>query len=109
MNREQAYERLRNMSTNECFDYWNKSAVDHYCRLYEIHKMSDTEWWNHLSNELGAWNLLQAVLSSGERFNDSDMFFFYDEDNEQVMSFSTKQEFLEIVGDDFFIENMTNE
>lgn len=97
------------MSTQDCINYWNKSACDHYCRFWEIHEMGDENWWNQLSEHLGAWNLIQAVLSSGEQFNDSDMWFFYDEDYCHMVSFNTKQELIEQIGEDFFIENLTNE
>lgn len=100
---------FRKMDTMDCINYWNESAVDHYCKAWEIHEMGDEDWWNYLSNELGAWDLIQAVLSAGEHFNDSDKYFFYDEDCNHMRSFSTKQELIEQIGDDFFIENLTNE
>lgn len=109
MTREQAYERLRAMSTQDCINYWNNSAVDHYCRLWTIHKMSDLDHWNWLSKELDAWCVVNAVLNAGEYFNNSDMYFFYDEDESIIRSFNTKQELIEQIGDDFFIENLTNE
>lgn len=109
MTREQAYERLRAMSTHDCINYWNDNAVDHYCRLWRIYAMSDLVAWNGLARELGAWDLIQAVLNAGEHFNDSDMFFFYDVECNHIRSFNTKQELLEQVGEDFFIVSLTNE
>lgn len=47
------------------------------------------------ANELGAWNLLQLVLLSGERFNDSDKWFFIR--NGYIYSFSTEQEYKEVM------------
>lgn len=106
---EQVHEQVRRMTLNECMDMWNKSACDHNCRHMQMRKMSDLEWWNTLSNELGAWDLLNVVLHSYEHFNNSDMYFFYDKDNWQMVSFSTKQDLFEIIGDDFFVETLLNE
>ena len=106
---ERANERFAKMSLSDCMEMWNRIACDHYCRFMEMREMGDLEWWNTLSNELGAWGLVQAVLSSGGLFNDSDKYFFFDQDNEQMISFSTKQELIEVMGNDFFIENMLND
>lgn len=101
--------KLRMMTFEECREFWNEHACDHYCRLFEIHEMGDEEWWNHLASKLGGWNLANAVLNSFDNFNNSDMWFFYDDDNEYFVSFSTKQEMLDVIGEDFFIENLMNE
>ena len=106
MNKIDPYEVFKAMTLEECIQMWNESACDHYQRNWEMHGMEEESWWNHLSSELGAWNLVQAVLSSGENFNDADDYFFYDEDCSVVRSFSTKQELIEQIGDDFFIETL---
>jgi hypothetical protein len=41
-------------------------------------------------------------------FNNSDYWFFLDEEEMRVISFSTKQELIEQIGEDFFIETLMN-
>ena len=80
---EQANERFRRMSLSECMEMWNSEACDHYCRFMQMREMGDLSWWDALSNELGAWQLVNVVLNSTDHFNNSDMYFFYDQFNEQ--------------------------
>jgi hypothetical protein len=109
MDREQAIRQFRSMSMQDCMKMWNEKACDHYCRYVEMHKMAELGWWDRLAEELGAWDMLLAVLNGGENFNVSDMYFFYDEECGHMRSFSTKQELTEQIGTDFFIENLMNE
>jgi hypothetical protein len=108
MTREQAQEQLNGMTLEDCIEMWNEYATDHYCRYIEMHPMSDEEWWDVLARELGTWNLTQAMLLAGEHFNTSDKYFFYEEFNGHLISFSTSQELLEEVGEDFFVELLMN-
>jgi hypothetical protein len=87
---------------------WNENAVDHYCRAMEMREISDLDWWNYLALELGAWYLVISVLSSGDNFNTSDKYFFFDQDDERMISFSTKQELIDKIEEDFFIETIMN-
>ena len=96
------------MSLQDLINLWNESATDHYCRYVEMHPMSDVEWWDVLARELGTWNLIQAMHNASEHFNTSDKYFFYEEFNGYLISFSTSQELLEEVGEDFFVELLMN-
>lgn len=97
------------MSLTDCIDLWNEKACDHYCRFVAIHKMSEEEWWNALSKHIGAWDLIHVVIGSGEDFNDSDEYFFFDEGIWQMRSFSTKQEMIEVIGKNFFIDELVEQ
>lgn len=109
MTREQAIKKFEQMSLTDCIKLWNEKACDHYCRFVAIHKMSEEEWWNALSKHIGAWDLIHVVIGSGEDFNDSDEYFFFDEGNWQMRSFSTKQEMIEVIGEDFFLGELVEQ
>ena len=109
MDREQAWEVLRKMSLQECIEMWNDSVADHYCRAYEIHEMhNDDEWWDYLAKEIGAYQMIRQLLESGESFNLTDKWFFYDQEEEVFKSFSTKQELMELGAEESFIEIIYN-
>lgn len=99
---------LEDMTMQDCINFWDEHASDHYHRLTCIKPMEDEDWWNYLATKLGAWNLMHYVWNSGEHFNDKDMYFAYIEDDCRFFSFSTKQELIEQVGKDFFIDNLMN-
>lgn len=103
-----AVDKFANMTMQECIDLWNEYATDQFHQLVEIHPMEDENWWNHLAKELGAWDLMHFVWNSGEDFNDSDMYFAYLDDVCHFISFSTKQEFVEHIGEQFFIDTLTS-
>lgn len=103
---EWANNKFSRMTMLDCINMWNDKAVDHYCKYIAMHEMSDEKWWNSLSVYLGAWDLIHVVMHAGEDFNDSDMWFFYDEDAGMMRSFSTKQELIDKVGKDFFIDQL---
>lgn len=105
---ERTIEQVRAMSLQELINLWNENATDHYCRYVEMHPMSDEEWWDVLARELGTWNLIQAMHNACEHFNTSDKYFFYEEFNGYLISFSTSQELLEEVGEDTFVELLMN-
>lgn len=90
----------------DCINLWNDKAVDHYCREMAINEMSCEQWWNTLSEYLGAWDLIHVVIQSGDNFNDSDMFFFFDKESGCMRSFSTKDEMIQQIGEDFFIDQL---
>jgi hypothetical protein len=92
------------MTLQECVNLWNGKAVDNRCKIMEIHEMGDIEWWNRLALDLDAWNLIHAVFRAGEEFCDADDWFFYDQDAGYVRSFCTKQELVEKIGKEFFID-----
>ena len=101
-------DRFNEMTLGQCIVMWNESACDHYCRLQKMYSMDDLVAWNALARELGGWDLVHAVLQSDGNFNDLDKYFFYDVDCGHMRSFSTKQELIEQIGDDFFIEHLSN-
>ena len=49
-----------------------------------------------------------ARHNASEHFNTSDKYFFYEEFNDYLISFSTSQELLEEVGEDTFVELLMN-
>lgn len=104
-----ARETLQQMTMQDCIDLWNERATDMYNRLSYIKPMEEENWWNYLSSKLGAWDLMHFVWNSGENFNDSDKYFAYIEDGCEFFSFSTKQELIERIGEDFFIDNLNEE
>ena len=108
-DRDWIREKFNKMTIEDCIEYWNDKATENFSKDWEIHEMDDEDRWNWLSNYLGAWDMLHAVMNAGEDFNDKDRWFFYDVDCGDMKSFSTKQELIEMIGEDFFIENMTNE
>ena len=108
MTREQAFEALRAMSFEQCIGMWNESAADHYMRAYEIHEMEDEDRWDWIQREIGSGYWYMRYLLQSQSFNITDRYFFYDDDNSEFISFSTKADMLEIIGDDFFIEELIN-
>lgn len=108
-DREKAVKRLKKMTFEECMEFCDSINCDHYDRFAEIHRMADMEWWNELAEELSAWHLIHFVLSSGETFHDTDMYFFYNSEDDKIYSFSTKQELIELMTEDWFIDNLMNE
>jgi hypothetical protein len=107
MTRQQATEHLRRMTLDGCITLWNESIPDHYMRSFEIHEMHDEDWWDYLKGEMDGYWFMRYLLQS-QTFNITDRFFFYDSGINQFFSFSTKQEFLEEVGEDMFIEELIN-
>lgn len=108
MDRERAFETLRAMSFEMCIGMWNESACDHYMRAYEIHEMEEDSWWDWIQKEIGSGYWYMRYLLQSQSFNVTDRYFFYDSEISEFFSFSTKQEMLEIIGDDFFIEELIN-
>ena len=103
---EWAEKKLKQMTMLDCINMWNEKAVDQYCREMAINAMDCEQWWNTLSEYLGAWDLIHVVLNAGDNFNDTDLYFFYDKDAGYMNSFSTKQELVDKVGKQFFIDQI---
>lgn len=107
MDESQARLLFKGMSLEQCIKMWNES-LDLYTKAYEIRDIDDSEWWSWLSNRASGFRLVSDLLSSGDRFNITDMYFFYDEECGVFFSFSTKQDFVEAVGEEFFINEIRN-
>lgn len=107
MEESQARLMLKGMSLEHCIKMWNES-LDHYTRAYGIHSIDDDYWWEWLSKHAGGFRLVSDLFNNGDRFNLTDLYFFYDEECGMFVSFSTKQEFLEAVGEEFFINEIKN-
>lgn len=106
MTRTQAAEQLRKMTFMECINLWNEMTSNHM-RSFEIHEMHDEDWWDYLKGEIDGYWFMRHLLES-QTFNITDRFFFYDSEIQQFFSFSTKQELIEEVGEDTFIEELIN-
>ena len=108
MNELEAKEILRGMSFKDCIKMWNDSAKDNRMSDYIINDIDNDTWWEYLAVRVGGFRLISDLLSSGDRFCLTDMYFFYDIECNQLVSFSTKQEFIEAVEEDFFINEIMN-
>lgn len=109
MTREEARKILRGKTLQELIDLWNEDCRSHGMFMSTAHKMSDNSWWNELFRKTSsAWMLINDLLGSGEQFNVSDMWFFWDEDTCSFTSFSTEQEWLETPYEEVFIKLIRN-
>lgn len=108
MDESQARLLLKGMSLEQCIKMWNDSAKDHYMWEYTIRDMGEDSWWEWLVKKAGGLRFVYDLLDSGKRFNLYDMYFFYDMEGKMFVSFSTKQEFLDAVGEEFFINEIKN-
>lgn len=106
MTEEHAKEILRGMTLQDMIDLWNEDCRLHGTHLSTVHPMGDLEWWNELfrRNIDFCWSMVNHLLRSGETFNLSDKWFFWDEDTGCFCSFSTKQEWLETITDEEYFE-----
>lgn len=108
MTQKQAQKRLNQMTLDEVINLWNESAMM-YERILGIHRVTDTKWWDYLANELGGITYRDFILGSTEDFKEDDEFFFCDEESGILRSFSTKEELLDILGEDYFINELENQ
>ena len=108
MNELEAKEILRGMSFWDCMKMWNDSAKDNRMIDYIINDIDNDTWWEYLAVRAGGFRLISDLLSSGDTFNLADLYFFYDEEGGRFVSFSTKQEFIEAVEEDVFINEIMN-
>jgi hypothetical protein len=83
---------------------WNESLDS---RTSEVHEMHDEFWWDWLKDDMDGYWFMRRILES-QAFNITDRFFFYDTESKMFNSFSTKQEFIEIVDESFFIDELIN-
>ena len=107
MTREKALEVLRSMKVEECIEMWNE-ACRRYDNLSSIFEVDDEDAWSYIMSQIRSFFFVRDLLSSGEVFNLTDRWFFYDEDCNDFKSFSTKQEMLELGLEEFFIEEIVN-
>lgn len=101
---EDAMQRLAGMSLEDCIKMWNESVDS---RKNEIHEMHDEDWWDDLKEDIDGYLFMRHLLQS-QTFNITDRFFFYDSENNQFISFSTKQELMELTSKDWFIDELIN-
>lgn len=105
-DRDKAVKRLKKMTFEECIAFCDSVNLDHYDRFVEIHRISDKDWWNELAEEYGTWELIQSYVNSGRTFNDTDIYFLYNTEDDSLNSFSTKQELIELMTEDWFVDNL---
>ena len=103
-----ARKKLSMMTFEDCIRYWNDNAPDRHHQLAEIHDMDDKNWWDHLADALGLWNLINAISNSRETFDTHDLYFLYIEDDGTFLSFSNKTEMLSRISEEWFIDNLEN-
>ena len=102
MTREEARKILRGMTLQETIDLWNEGCRLHGTYLSTVHPMGELEWWNEIfrRNIDFCWSMVNHLLLSYQTFNNSDKWFFWDEDTGCFCSFSTKQDWLEAITDE---------
>lgn len=105
-DRDKAVKRLKEMTFEECIAFCDSVNLDHYDRFVEIHRISDKSWWDELAEEYGTWELIQSYVNSGRTFNDTDIYFLYNTEDDSLNSFSTKQELIELMTEDWFVDNL---
>lgn len=103
---EWAENKFNQMSILDCINMWNDKAVDHYSRIKAINEMDCEQWWNTLSEHLGARELVRSVTDAGANFNEYDKYFFFDDEAGIIRTFSTKDELIVHVGRTFFIDQL---
>lgn len=110
MTREQAREILNGMSLEECINTFNRKKQEGFFYRSTIHDMIDDSWWNALFNNRRAGDMALYLLVSAEesKFDRADLYFFFDEEDDIFYSFSVKEDLMEIVGEDFFLEEIEN-
>lgn len=109
MTREQATEKLNGMSLLECIEMWNEIEVDMYRKNVAIHETEDDDWWTHLAEEYGAYYLVHDIAGSVKEktFCPYDTYFFFNEDDCRLYSFTDKEEMMNVIGE-WFIEEFIN-
>ena len=104
----EAHKKLQQMTLEECIEYWNESVCDHYCRNMEIFETDDEDKWEWFAKGLGAYYLAVRIANSDD-FKMNKLYSVYLEEGEQFASFNTKEELIELIGEDWFIDNFMNE
>jgi hypothetical protein len=105
MTREQATERVGQMELTELIEIWNDHAVEQREDLLQVRTMDDFMWWEHVKRELDMHNFIFFLCRSSEEhlFEYHDEYFFCDVEEDRIYSFTTAEQFLEIVSKNFFI------
>lgn len=110
MTREQAIQQVRQMELPELIAYWNGMASDHYCRMNEIARKDDQEWFDRFLNEFKDECIDIMMDSIKEGFlKDEDDYIMYSECDRLLVTFSTKKELMDIIGFDWFVDSLINE
>lgn len=107
MERNQAKEILERMSLEDCIKMWNEGMSENRKKISEIHEVEDDEWWNFISQEIGAYYIMWGLYYSESTFNRFDEYFFYENNGATFISFSTKEEMLKLIGE-WFMEELIN-
>lgn len=108
MTQKQAEKRLKEMTLQEMIDLWN-DKVEMYEKTSVIGEMDDVEHWDMLGKELGGYQLARILINGGEDFHEPDDYVFCNIETETIFSFSTKQEMLEYIGEDWFIDELKSQ
>lgn len=107
MERNKAKEILEKMSLEDCIKMWNEGMSENRNKISEIHEVEDDDWWNFISQEIGAYYIMWGLCHCGNAFNRFDEYFFYDNNNATFISFDTKSQMLDLIGE-WFIEEIVN-
>ena len=110
MTREQAIQQVRQMELPALIAYWNEISSDHYCRMNEIARKDDQEWFNRFCNELKDEYIEIIMDSINDGFlKDDDDYIMYSEFDRLLVTFSTSKELMDIIGFDWFVDSLVNE
>lgn len=110
MTREQAIQQVRQMELPELIAYWNDRAADHYCRMNEIARKNDQEWFNRFCNEFKdeySEILMDSIKDGFLKYEDD--YIMYSEFDNMLVTFSTIEELMDIIGFDWFVDSLINE
>lgn len=110
MTREQAIQLVRQMELPELIAYWNDRSADHYCRMNEIARKDDQEWFNRFCKEFKDDYIDILMDSTRDGFiKDDDDYIMYCEFDRLLVSFSTIKDLMGIIGFDWFVDSLINE
>ena len=110
MTRKQAIQQVRQMELPELIAYWNSKASDHYCRMNEIARKDDQEWFDRFCNEFKdeySEILMDSIKDGFLKYEDD--YIMYSEFDRLLVSFSTSKELMDIIGFDWFVDSLINE
>lgn len=110
MTRKQAIQQVRQMELPELIAYWNEISSDHYCRMNEIARKDDQEWFNRFCKEFKDDYIDIMMDSIKDGFlRDDDDYIMYSEFDRLLVTFSTSKELMDIIGFDWFVDSLINE
>lgn len=110
MTREQATQQVRQMELPELIAYWNSKASDHYCRMNEIARKDDQEWFDRFCNEFKdeySEILMDSIKDGFLKYEDD--YIMYSEFDNMLVTFSTIEELMDIIGFDWFVDSLIDE